>query len=228
MNRLLYELQEVDTSIVRFKRERGKLDDGASLRSERDTLQEARDAEKRRLNTLNTERADKELQLQTTEEKIARQQNRLMHATSTHEVTALQRDIKALNTLRGSLDEAILTLMDEIEECGKRLAGFDKELQEKIAETEQVEKSFAAEAARLDAEIAAATRKRQEVEAQLDTDASQKYSAFAARFHGVAVAHPDKGNCSACGTALTPFNLREARTQQWPTCENCGRLLFIE
>src|SRR5918997_4681 len=105
MNRLLYELQDIDTSIARLKRERAKLDDGSRLRSERDTLLEARDAEKKRLSALNTERADKELQLQTTEEKITRQQTRLMNAKSAHEVNSLQRDIEGLTRARGDLDE---------------------------------------------------------------------------------------------------------------------------
>ena len=28
--------------------------------------------------------------------------------------------------------------------------------------------------------------------------------------------------------AITPYNLREAKSQTWPTCESCGRLLFVE
>ena len=72
MNRLLYELQEVDSLIVRLKRERSRLDDGSRLRSECDTLQQARDSEKARFNVLNTACADKELRLQGTEEKLAR------------------------------------------------------------------------------------------------------------------------------------------------------------
>jgi hypothetical protein len=27
--------------------------------------------------------------------------------------------------------------------------------------------------------------------------------------------------------ALTPYNLKEIKTKEWPTCESCGRLLFI-
>jgi predicted nucleic acid-binding Zn-ribbon protein len=114
MNPLLFELQEIDNRIARIKRERSKLDDGETLRSERNTLQKAVDTEKDRLNHLNTDRTDKELQLSTTEEKLTKQQTRLMNAKSAHEVTSLQRDIAGLNHARGDLDEALLMLMDEI------------------------------------------------------------------------------------------------------------------
>lgn len=228
MNRLLFELQEADTLLVKLKRERSKLDDGTAARGERDTLQRAHDEERTRLTSLNTQRTDKELQLKSTEEKIARQQSRLMSATSAHEVTALERDIKALTALRGDYDEAILNLMDSIDSSSTRLADLEHQLKEKCDETAGIEKAFARETTRLDREIADAARRRDEIEGQLDPSAKTKYADAAKRHHGVAVAHPDKGNCSACGMTLTPFNLKEAKTQEWPTCESCGRLLFIE
>jgi hypothetical protein len=224
----LFELQECDTLITRLKRERSKLDDGSHARSERDTLQNAHTAERTRLSTLNTERSDKELQLKSTEEKIARQQSRLMTATSSHEVTALQRDIKALGNMRSDLDETILNLMDEIETTSTRVAELETQLQQQSLETGVVEEHFSKETERLEDELALAHERRQELTAQIDATALSKYDISAARNHGVAVAHPEKGNCSACGMALTPFNLKEARTQEWPTCESCGRLLFIE
>jgi predicted nucleic acid-binding Zn-ribbon protein len=76
MNRNLFELQEVDNHLLSLKRERSKLDDGTHARGERDTLQRAFDEERTRLSALTSERNDKELQLKSAEEKIARQQSR--------------------------------------------------------------------------------------------------------------------------------------------------------
>ncbi|HEX8834053.1 MAG TPA: hypothetical protein VF719_07620 [Abditibacteriaceae bacterium] len=228
MNRLLLELQDADNLIAKIKRERSKLDDGSTLRSERDTLQEARDKAKKELSGVNARRVEKEDALLSAEEKITRQKGRLMTATSAHEVTALERDIKGLGNVRGELDEAILMLMDETETATGTLANLEKELQEKSAETAAVEKTFAAETARLEKELAAAVAARAATAAELDAPSLQKYTEFAARFHGVAVSHPEKGNCNACGMTLTPFNLKEARNETWPTCENCGRLMFVD
>src|SRR5687768_3122712 len=108
MNRQLFELQEADNTLARLRRERAKLDDGMAARGERDTLQNAVNAERGRLQKMHTERLDKELQLKATEEKIARQNSRLMSATNAHEVEALQRDLQGLKRARGDLDEAIL------------------------------------------------------------------------------------------------------------------------
>ena len=228
MNRLIFQLQEADNGIAQLKRERGKLDDGTHARAGRDTLRLAHDQELARLSALNANRKDRELQLQSAEEKMTRQQSRLMTATNSHEVTAFERDIKALGVQRGDFDEAILNLMDEIETSSTRLSGLKSQLAEKIAAAGDIEKRFTEETTRLEKELAAAQKQRAEIAAQVDEDTLEKYTQFAQAHQGVAVAHPEKGNCSACGMTLTPFNLREAKTQTWPTCESCGRLLFVE
>lgn len=228
MNRHLFELQQIDDTITAFKRERSKLDDGGAARSARDTLEKVVESEKAELNRINTERADKELHLQTTEEKIARQQSRLMNAKNTHEVNSLQRDINALTRARGDLDEAVLILMDEAESCANRLRDLQHEKDAKAAETARIEEHFAAETTRIDAALDEAMQRRREAASQLSAEEAGKYNDSAKRFHGVAVAHNQDGNCSACGNALTPFSLKEARTKEWPTCENCGRLLWVE
>jgi len=31
-----------------------------------------------------------------------------------------------------------------------------------------------------------------------------------------------------CGMMITPYNLKEAKTEEWPQCESCTRLLYVE
>jgi predicted nucleic acid-binding Zn-ribbon protein len=228
MNRLLWELQQTDNLVTKLKRERSKLDDGTHARSERDTVQRARDETKTQLNALNTQRSDKETELQTTEEKIARQNTRLMNAKNAHEVNSLQRDIEALGKVRSDLDEAVLMLMDEIETTSTQLVDLEKQVSEHSVNTTRTERHFASETKRIDREIEEALVMRKEIAAQLDTDSIKKYDEVTKLRHGVAVAVVENGNCSVCGNALTPFNLRDAKSKTWPTCENCERLLFIE
>ena len=228
MNRQLFDLQEVDNHLARLKRERGKLDNGAHARGEHDTLQRAYDLERTRLSVLTADRTDRELQQKATEEKIARQQSRLMSAKSGHEITALERDLKALAVQRSDADEAILGLMDEVETSSQRLSGLGEQLKAKNAELATIEAAFARDAARLEAEMDAQRASREAISSALNAEEKQQYDEHAKRGAGVAVAHPQNGNCSACGMALTPFNLREIKTQTWPACESCGRLLFVE
>lgn len=228
MNRSLWELQEIDNIIARLKRERGKLDDGTHARGERDTLQHAFDEERTNLSRLNTDRTDAELQLKTNEEKMARQQSRLMSASSGHEITALERDIKAINTQRGNFDETILILMDEAETSSTRLAQIEVELRAANAYLHETEANFAHETARLEGELEAVRAQRQNAETQLASDEIAKYNASAKAHANVAVARIENGHCTVCGMVLPTVLVREAKTKIWPTCDSCGRLLFVE
>ncbi len=227
MNPLLFQLQEIDNNLARLKRERSRLDDGSQARGERATLQLAFDAERTHLSSLNSDRTDRELQLKANEEKIARQQSRLMNAKNNHEITALERDIKALNVQRSDSDEAILMLMDEVENSSARLKSWQTQLESKANEVQTIEAAFARDAHVLEGGMDAQRAARAALAAQIDAPSLAKYDDVAKRHGGVAVAHPNAGNCSACGMALTPFNLREAKSQTWPTCESCGRLLHL-
>lgn len=227
MNRQLFDLQEMDNHLARLKRERNKLDDGSHARGEHDTLQHAFDQERTHLSGLNGDRTDRELQLKSNEEKIARQQSRLMNAKSSHEITALERDIKALKNQHGDFDEAILILMDEVEQSSTRLKEIESQLRQKTVELQEIEAAFARDCERLESEMDAQRRERETLASQIAPEQLAKYSEVAKSHGGVAVTHSQNGNCSACGMALTPFNLREAKTQTWPTCESCNRLLFI-
>ncbi len=228
MKRRLFELQETDIRILALKRERSKLDDGQRTRAERQALAQAAEAQTAELNRLNTQRSAQEDQLQAAEAKIAKQQNRLMTAKNAHEVDSLQRDITALTAARGDLDEAILTLMLEAEDCAARLKELTAQKNQKGAELSRIEEIFAAETARLGGELSQAAAKREERAVKLEASEMAKYTDYAKRFHGVAVAHNENGNCSSCGTTLTPFNLKAAKTDDWPTCESCARLLWVE
>jgi predicted nucleic acid-binding Zn-ribbon protein len=122
----------------------------------------------------------------------------------------------------------LLNLMDDIEVSTQKVAALGEELSAANTIVTDVEANFARETSRLEKQLEETRKQREIVATQLDEVSLGKYNEYAKRGGGVAVAHPDKGNCSACGMALTPFNLREAKSQQWPTCESCGRLLFIE
>ena len=227
MNKQLYELQEADDALARFRREKARLDDGTAARAARDAAQSAVSAQQLALKKLQTDRRDRELTLKATEDKIAKQNGRLMNANNAHEVEALQRDLAGLAKSRGDLDEAILILMDEEESAAALVVGSETDLAVRSATAVEVEKKFSDDTARIIAEVAAVQSRREGLAAACDEEHLEKYASLAARLQGVAVAHLDKGNCSACGMTLTPFNLKAAKASEWPSCDNCGRLLFV-
>ena len=221
-------MQEIDNHITRLKRERENLDNGDQTRAEKDTLAAALAQQEAQLNLLNTNRISLEGDLEARETKLNTQQTRLMNAKTTHEVQSLERDIVALTTARGELDEKVLLLMDEIDQCAGRLDELRAQHQEKENLLNDIESTFTRETTRIDQETAALREQRDALFATLSNVEQTKYETTASRHHGIAVAHLHDGACSACGTALTPFNLKAAKTEEWPTCESCRRFLYMK
>lgn len=228
ISRSLYDLQLIDNNLARIRRERSHLDDGETLWADVSTLQKAIGVEEEKISQFNRGRAEKEDELRQREEKLATQQSRLMNAKSAHEVASLQRDIDAITKSRGELDEAILTFMEEIEGCASRLDGLRAQLQEKSSQLADVKALFAEDATRLDGELKEVLAQRETALSALNGDEQDEYDQVARKHGGVAVTWNDKGNCHACGMMLTPYNLKAAKAEEWPQCESCGRLLFIE
>jgi predicted nucleic acid-binding Zn-ribbon protein len=228
ISRALYGLQQLDNQLAQIRRERSHLDDGEALRAEASTLQKAIAAEEEKLNQCTRARVEKEDELKQREEKLRTQQARLMNAKSAHEVASLQRDIDSITKSRGELDEAILTFMDESEGCAAKLDDLRLQLEAVSTQLNEAEAQFAAEAARLDAELERVLAERAAAAAPLGEDEKSHYEQSAAKHGGIAVTWNETGNCHACGMTLTPYNLKAAKSEEWPTCESCGRLLFVE
>lgn len=228
MNRALLELQELDSSLLALVREKNKLDNGDTARQKRDALAADLEKNKASLAICERTRSQKEDELSATEKKIALQQKRVMSVSSANEISALERDIAGLSNARGELDEAILTLMDEGETLTAEVKRLELAHSRAQTEVENVEANFVEENKRIAALGVARKGKRPDIEAQLSATEKDKYVAAFKKHGGIAIAKVVNGNCSACGTAILPFTLNEAKKQEFPTCEGCGRLIFIE
>lgn len=226
--RSLFELQKIDNAMLRLQREKSKLDDGSALRANVSTLQSAITEQEENLDASNRARISAEGELATRDAKIKTQQTRLMTAKTSHEIASLQRDIEGITKSRGELDEAILVAMDESEITSKKLDELRAQLNATSTQLAEVEANFASETARMNSELKAAAIERNASAAKLDADDLETYAEVAKKHNGVAVAEYQNGNCSVCGMMITPYNLKEAKTEEWPVCESCTRLLYVE
>ena len=228
MNRALYDLQLLDSAIQDATREKARLDEGSAARAELAQLETQLAATQAAAATVAATRAKAEGDLEAAETKIERQKKRVMTVSSAHEISALERDIEGLSRMRGELDETILVAMDEGETLAAQIAAEQKQVAKARATAEQIEADFRAQTQLLDKRIAGKKAERAPVIARFSDEDKTRYAEAYKRHHGIAVAHVTGGSCSACGAEILPFTLREAKTQEFPTCEGCGRMLWIE
>ena len=228
MNRALLDLQLLDSAIQNATREKSRLDDGKTARAALGALETQLAQTRAAAATVAATRAKAEGDLEAAETKIERQKKRVMSVSSAHEISALERDIEGLSRMRGELDETILMAMDEGETLAAKIAKEEKEVEAARQKAEKIEADFQAQTQMLDKRIADKRAARPPVIAKLSPADKEHYSEGYKRHNGVAVAHVEGGACSACGAEILPFTLREAKAQEFPTCEGCGRLLWVD
>ena len=228
MNRALLDLQLLDSAIQDATREKARLDDGSAARATLAGLETGLAQTRQAAATVAATRARAEGELEVAETKIERQKKRVMTVSSAHEISALERDIEGLSRMRGELDETILIAMDEGETLATKIDSEEQQVAAARADAEKIEAEFRARTEFLDKRVASKKAERAPVIAKLSAEDRAHYAEGYKRHGGVAVAHVEKGSCSACGAEILPFTLREAKTQEFPTCEGCGRLLWVE
>jgi len=227
MNRVLLELQGLDTQILSLARARKALDDGTRARSERDATAQLLETARAEAKSVAQTRRAKEGESEAIDAKMTRQKARLESSSSAGDVAALERDLVGLSHARGELDEAILELMDESEGVDKKIKALETELRAREGEAEHIDKEFARRTAELDGQIAQKRAARPAIAGKLTPAESEKYEAAFKKFNGLGVSEAISGACSACGTSLSRDFLRDAVREAFPQCESCGRLIFV-
>ena len=228
MNRALLDLQLLDSAIQDATREKARLDNGSAARATLTELETQLTKTREAAATVAATRTKAEGDLEAAETKIERQKKRIMTVSSAHEISALERDIEGLSRMRGELDETILIAMDEGETLATKIAKEAKEVAVARANAEKIEAETKARTEFLDKRIAIKKAERPAVFAKFSANDKERYADGYKNNGGVAVAHVVGGACSACGAEILPFTLREAKTQEFPTCEGCGRLIWVD
>jgi predicted nucleic acid-binding Zn-ribbon protein len=227
----LYALQQVDAALARLEATRASLDDGSALRGRLERARTDEEAVRADLRARQVRLRDLELQLQAVGEKTTRVSQDLYggRIRNPKELAALQDELAALQRQRRRLEDEVLTLMEEVEEGGRRLAALEADRRAVEAELEARLAAYRQEVQAVEAELQRLHRQREEVAAQIDPPLLRRYERLRERKDGVAVAAVSGGACGVCHVALPEVVL--ARLQQDEdailTCEECGRILYV-
>ena len=212
--RLLLELQDLDTAIARLRRKRQGIPERAEiagLAGEADEAKQTFMAAQRELDTQNAEIARIESDVKLVRERRARDEQLLAASTSAKEATALQNELDALIRRTGELEDRELEIM-ELQEAAQ--AAFDAASAALAAVEDRrsaLRASLETAEARLDTEISASSEERAGLSAELQRDVLAEYEDLRART-GLGAARL-RGNVSeASNMALTPAELTEIRS----------------
>lgn len=229
--KLLYDLQQVDSALASAQRRLRDLDPGRAEQAAADQACQKHEAARASYTTCSGNLHDAELDLKGVETKKADLESRLYggKVQAFKEMESMQQEIQALGRRRSTLEDTILTLMDEIEVL--RANATEAEAQRKTAEEALANRraEYDRTVAVLNQKIASFTEERTKRAAPVPAAAMKRYETMRASKQGVAIGGIHDSCCGVCHTQLPVNTLRSiADTDAMETCENCGRLLYME
>lgn len=227
----LCELQIIDLALTKAQKSKGALDDGSSRKQ---LVEDARQQVAQVDNTLHeatSELHDKELDLKTIETKQKGFKDKLYGGAVSNpkELDSMEKEIEMLGRQKGKLEESILDLYDIVEGHNSSLASAQatvKQLESDLAKhTEKIRR----EAATLTARIKKLSAEREQALPAVNPVLVKRYESMRQRAGGVVVSKVESENCMACHTQIITGLMRELQADKTIcTCENCGRLLYLE
>jgi len=227
----LCELQTIDLALAKAQKQKASLDDGTSRKLlVDDTRQKVEQAEKS-LHEATTELHDKELNLKTIETKQKQFKDKMYGGTVSNpkELESMEKEVEMLDRQKGKLEERILELYDIVESRKSDLANAQASLKQWEANLAGHLEKARQDAATLTARIQELTKAREQALPGLNPALVKRYESMRQRSGGVVVSKVEAENCSACHTQIITGLMRELQADKTiSTCENCGRLLYLE
>ena len=227
---LLKQLQQRDGDIYRLRRlQEDKPHELKAVEAQLADHEARLKAVEERLTSLQLLQKQKDVELQTGEEKVRKLQGQLFQVKTNKEYTAIQHEIGTLRADNSLLEESILQLLDAIDQTTKerqQARGRLSQLQERLhAERARIER----ELAEIHEQMARLERERQALAPGLPPETLSAYERVLKSRDGLALVPLVNESCGGCHRRLPPQVINEVYLKaRLVTCEVCNRILYSD
>jgi predicted nucleic acid-binding Zn-ribbon protein len=169
----------------------------------------------------------KQLELKTSENRIADWKAKLNACSSNKEYQALLDQIAAAEMANSVLEDEILEGLDKIEAVDREHAEAQRAFAAGKEDLARLRTRVTEEAGILAEEIAALERERAEVEKNLPPDFRADYERIVKARGADALAPVEDGVCTGCGQQITLNMENDLQLGKTILCRACGRLVYL-
>jgi predicted nucleic acid-binding Zn-ribbon protein len=225
----LLALQAIDTEIGRLTEERDALDRGDRVERALAVRQAKLAQAERRLQGLEIEQRNIELELKSLEEKKHTESRKLYEGriTAPRELQALQSEVESLERQRQRLDDSILRRGDEVDAARKQVEAAQTAVDEAQKAVAVMRKRYEKALSRIESGLNEKEPQRAKIAASLNKDILRRYDDIRRRNHNVAAVRIENGACGGCRMKVGAAVLRRMATNDsYVYCESCTRFLF--
>lgn len=227
----LLALQALDNEIGQLETEMSALDRGDRVERALAVRQAKLTQAERRLQGLEIEQRNAELELKALEEKKHHESQRLYDGriTAPRELQALEMEIAMLERQRQKLDESILKRGDELEAAKKSVETAQGAVDEAEKALDIMRKRYEKASGRIEKQLQSQQPARDKIAKRVKPDTLRRYEDLRKRNHNLAAVRIENGACGGCRMKVGGALLRRVLTNdQYVFCESCNRFLFPE
>lgn len=224
----LIRLQEVDSRIDLLRERRERLPQ--AIEEARKPIEKAQAEYEKAQNTyesLSRQRRDKERDLTTQEERLNKLNQRTTEIKTNKEYQAHLAEIEAAKREKWNLEEALLALMDQVDQSKKEAESREKVVAEEKDRFERERQRMESEMITAEETLKQLEQESKSVAAKIEEPLLREYHQLRATRKGLAVVPVKEGTCLGCRLALPPQLIADVRkNEKILTCSHCTRFLY--
>lgn len=226
--RLLIELQEEDSTIIRKKAVidslPSKLSSAEKLFKETQSLYEK---EKQKCELLEKKKKDKERGIEDINEKIKKTKAHALNIKTNKEYQAHLKEIETIEKERYAIEDEILSFMEAIEAAAKEVKAEELKMKAEKDKVEAFRKEVAEEIEEAEKELGELKVRRIAIADKIDPDVYSNYMALLEKCNGLAVVEARDEICQGCNMNIPPQMFVELKKNiEIIQCQQCDRILY--
>ena len=226
--RLLIELQEADSTIIRKKAVIDSLP--SKLSSAEKLFKEIRslyEKEKQKCELLKKKKKDKEKGIEDINEKIKKIKARASDIKTNKEYQAHLKEIETIEKERYAIEDEILSVMEAIEAAAKEVKAEELKMKAEKDKVEAFRKEVDQEIAEAEKEMGELKVRRIAIADKIDPDVYGNYMALLEKCNGLAVVEARDEICQGCNMNIPPQMFVELKKNiEIIQCQQCDRILY--
>ncbi len=180
------------------------------------------------LKQIQLKQKEREMELASKEENVRKFQAQLAQVKTNKEYSSLQGEIASLKADNSLLEEAIIALLDQVDEFQGKIQEQKKSVEEKSAQHKAKAQELDAKAKEIKGQIEALSTLRNEKIKKVNPEIASLYDRIVQKKHGIAFVQVQGEVCGACQMRLRPQILNEVmQGEKVVVCESCSRMLYL-